>query len=440
MIRLYEVELGLSAPEAPEMARFLSLLAQRRAHTVAVALFKGLVMLLAKDSGTSTISLRARLAVARRLVLKLGTMKGFGTKLAQMVHNFAFALPESERAAFLTLPSPSPAPGAQVADIITAELGRPPRQIFATWRSVPFATASLGQVHRAKLSSGDEVAVKVQYPKIVTALRRDMDRMAMLDEAAALLFRAQAPHILTGAIRDHLVNECDYRLEAKHQTHFATIFSDRTDLVIPRLYLDLSSERILTTQFMHGAPLADWSEHASQRERNRIALVLCRFVLEGIFNHATMLGDPHPGNFLVRGDALVVLDFGRVFLFDRAFIDEWRALIAALLARDHETVDMLMRAWGVAATQRFDFVANRRMLDSLFEPFIEDRDFTFDGAFLRRQWRAAWSDNPNRFRMSFSINLASLHEFHFGWLAILARLGARANWHRVIMPYILTSP
>ena len=116
---------------------------------------------------------------------------------------------------------------AAVAQVFLEEFGEPPRKLFAEWSPTPFAAASIGQVHRARLASGEEVAVKVQYPEVVAAIDADLRSAAIFDRLSSLLFRGQERGAFMAELRERFTEECDYRIEAANQEEFRRRWAGR---------------------------------------------------------------------------------------------------------------------------------------------------------------------------------------------------------------------
>jgi transcriptional regulator with XRE-family HTH domain len=175
LLDLYEQEIGIGEDDGGIVRLKTSMLARSAAlsSTAAKASVQVAAMwlerMLANDEHRNAITARTHAAIARNIVSTLGDLKGVAMKVGQTLGYLDHALPESTRAEFATLQITSrPMSPAVVAQVFLEEFGETPRQLFAEWSPVPFAAASIGQVHRARLKSGEEVAVKVQYPAVST--------------------------------------------------------------------------------------------------------------------------------------------------------------------------------------------------------------------------------------------------------------------------------
>ncbi|MBN2798322.1 MAG: hypothetical protein JXX28_04180 [Deltaproteobacteria bacterium] len=263
-------------------------------------------------------------AVGQVLEETLGQLKAGSLKLGQIFAQVADDLPAASRARLGRLYAQAPPmPGA------LAVLDSLPPGAFSSFEPEPFAAASLGQVHAARLVDGTEVAVKLQYPGVGEALRADLD---LLGRAATTVTGGGAlvdvSTYLTAICQD-LMGELDYLAEADRRDLLAETLAAWDDLVVPRVHRDLSGPTALTLDLLGGPTLHQWCDSgASPAARQRVAERLLRAVvgppLAGVVN-----ADAHPGNFVVREGSLGLLDFGAVRPYAHA--DGLRALLEGLL-------------------------------------------------------------------------------------------------------------
>jgi len=220
-------------------------------------------------------------------------------KIGQSASYLDFAIPEEARAALASLCTRSrPMAPSVVAEIFIRELGASPRRLFAEWSPEPFAAASIGQVHRARLKSGELVAVKVQYPRIVEAIDADLKNSLLAERAIALIFRGGEPGVFSGELRERFLEECDYRHEAANQQELRRLWAGRDEVLIPRVFEELTTTRILVTELASGDDFETFAGRASQAEKDRAGDIMYRFAYESIFRHGLFNADPNPGNYL----------------------------------------------------------------------------------------------------------------------------------------------
>ncbi|MGH3083531.1 MAG: ABC1 kinase family protein, partial [Gaiellaceae bacterium] len=210
----------------------------------------------------------------------------------------------------------SPFPYEQAAEVIHAELGQPIERLFLDFDPVPMAAASIGQVHRATLPNGRDVAVKVQRPGAQRQIEADLNLMYQAAKLARERVRALDfidAEALVDEFAGSIRQELDYRLEARNAETFRKNFAGHPHVQIPRVYWTYTRPRVLTLEYLDGTQLADiellgWTPD----QRRRLAEVLAESWMTMIFRHGFFHGDPHPANVLVfTPDRIGLVDFGQ---------------------------------------------------------------------------------------------------------------------------------
>jgi predicted unusual protein kinase regulating ubiquinone biosynthesis (AarF/ABC1/UbiB family)/DNA-binding XRE family transcriptional regulator len=453
LMELFEDELGMRDDRAGGGARPLAALgtsslsrglrlSRTAAGATARAAAAAVARMLAGDERAGAIAAATQAAIARQIADTLGDMKGFAMKMGQMSSYLDFALPEPARDVLATLQrSTRPMAPRIVAQVFLEELGTSPRKLFAEWSPQPFAAASIGQVHRARLASGQPVAVKVQYPGVAAAIEADLRNAALVERFGAVFFRAQERGIFQAELRDRFLEECDYRLEAANQEAFRRLWGGRPGVVVPRVHPQLSSGRILVTDLIEGEEFRAFAARASPAEKDRAGELLHDFAFASIFRHAVFNGDPHPGNYLFTGGgaatgaagggpvAVVFLDFGCVKRLDARQVARWRAFLRATLERDVPRANGLWIEMGmVPDPSRYDFDHHQRMIHTIYEPWLLDRPFTFTPAYVARAWDVTGFHNRNRASMNVPRDWVFVHRLQSGLYALLAKLEATSAW------------
>jgi predicted unusual protein kinase regulating ubiquinone biosynthesis (AarF/ABC1/UbiB family) len=253
---------------------------------------------------------------AEQIFRVLGELKGGALKLGQALSIFEAALPPEiagpYRATLTKLQdSAPPLPAATVHKVLAADLGPDWRAEFAEFSDMPAAAASIGQVHRATWLDGRDVAVKIQYPGAGQALRSDFAQLSRIGRLFGVLMPGLDTKPLLEELRARVGEELDYRLEATSQQAFADAFADDPDIYVPPVVT--ATDRVLISEWMTGTPLAEIIASGTQEERNRVGLLIVRFLFSGPARTGLLHADPHPGNFRLLPDGrLGVLDFGAV--------------------------------------------------------------------------------------------------------------------------------
>lgn len=254
---------------------------------------------------------------AEKLVATLGDLKGLAMKIGQGISMDPDLLTPEIRAVVARLQNQAPPmPWATVREVLTAELGRPPEEAYASFEEAPIASASLGQVHRAVLKDGTVVAVKVQYPDIARAIHADLDNLGAMVTVVATTSRLTHGKDYFREVQQGLLEELDYQVEAERSRRFASALGGFPDLKVPRVFDELTAEKVLTLEYFEGETLKEFigrlDEHTNE-ERFRISRLLTRVTWGPFLCTGVVHADPHPGNFMLLKDgSLGVLDFGAI--------------------------------------------------------------------------------------------------------------------------------
>jgi predicted unusual protein kinase regulating ubiquinone biosynthesis (AarF/ABC1/UbiB family) len=306
---------------------------------------------------------------ARRIEGAIVDLQGLFIKVGQLISIMTNFLPEEFRRELEGLQDAvPPRPYADIEARIVEELDKKPSELFAHFEKKPIASASIGQVHIAKLHDGSKVAVKVQYPDIEETVRRDLNTLRRIFRIVEWFIPYQGLDELYREIRAIVLEELDYRAEAANAKRIAANFEGRKDVAFPRVVEELSTARVLTTHFEPGVKITD-KQGVKQLglDRGELARQVVEIYCQQIFSDGVYHADPHPGNLLVRPNkdgppTIVFLDFGAVAEIPanvRAGIVE---LIQGALTRDTRRI--------VGAMKQMGFVA-RGANDQMFEKVVE---------------------------------------------------------------------
>ncbi len=248
-------------------------------------------------------------------------------------------------------------PGVPFPEIRTAaegELGGTLETFYSSFSEVPLAAASLGQVHRATLPTGERVAVKVQRPQIESIVAADLASLryivSWLERFTAIKRRVD----LTGVLKEFeetLSLELDYTAEGHHAERISVMFRNDPGIAVPRVYWSHSTSRLITLEYMEGVKVTDFAAlDRLQIDRTMVADILMRAYFKQVLEVGFFHADPHPGNIAVRpGPVVVLLDFGMVGEITPTMRDSIRRIFLGVIRRDFDQV--------LLAAERLGFVA-----------------------------------------------------------------------------------
>ncbi len=377
----------------------------------------------------------------------LGGMKGAIMKAGQMISFIADGLPPEAQAALATLQQDVPPMAPSLAEgVIEDELGSPPDVLFLEWNPIPIGAASIGQVHRAVTRDGRVVAVKVQYPGVDRAIKSDLDNAEFL---YGLFASFALPNLdvksLVDELRQRMADELDYRLEAKLQQEFADRYRGHPFIHVPDIDHDLSSQRVLVSEWVDGMRFDDFLARADYGTRQKAAEVLFRFAQGAIQHHHVFNGDPHPGNYIFHDDGSVTfLDFGLVKRWGPGELESLSDVLDCILARDPSGVvrgaidaGFLPENHGLSQDLLFEYVS------SPYEPFMAET-FTYTRSWTSQALQKVIDVNGRFADVIRQLNMPTsyviLDRVVWGMSALLGRLEATNRWGDLLAEYRKGAP
>jgi predicted unusual protein kinase regulating ubiquinone biosynthesis (AarF/ABC1/UbiB family) len=315
---------------------------------------------------------------AIELAAALGGLKGPIMKVAQLMATVPDALPTEYAAELMKLQSEAPPMGWPfVKRRMNAELGADWQKRFASFEHQPAAAASLGQVHRARAPDGAELACKLQYPDMQSAVEADLQQL----EWIFAIHRRMDPAIDTSEIAQEIGarirEELDYRREAKHVALYRAMLAGNEQIRVPRTWPEFSTGRLLTLDWLEGSRMLDHTT-APLAARNRLATAMFTAWWFPFSRFGVIHGDPHLGNYTVFGkkgapDGINLLDYGCIRIFPPKFVGGVVDLYNGLLRGDHDLVVHAYETWGFKRL-------NRGLIDTLniwarfiYGPLLDDR-------------------------------------------------------------------
>ena len=374
---------------------------------------------------------------AEQAAVVLGSLRGLAAKVGQMASYVDGMVPEAHRESYeralagLRAAAPASPPKA-IARAVEKELGAPISQLFAHWDEQPIASASIGQVHRATLHDGREVAVKVQHPGIEHAIENDLKNAGVLEGMiGALGPRALNSKQVYDEIAERFREELDYGLEAERQRMFGALHAGDPHIRIPGVIAERSTRRVLTTELVRGLDL----EQAAQRPeamRAHDCEVLWRFVFKGNLVAGMFNADPHPGNYLFGEDGTInFLDFGCVQPIPDHRLHEARVMHRAARERDEEafrrsTVALLETQGGAYEQSAIDYV--RFCFEPLFaSPYRITRPYVTQVVRRVYDMKRHLLPSDNSFT-ALPEGMVFMNRLQFGFYSVLGRLDATADY------------
>ena len=326
--------------------------------------------------------LDAHIRNAVKLVERSTELKGAFMKLVQMLSMRDDILPAQALDVLSVVQSQVPPMDYKlIREQVKRELGDYPETVFGSFEREAFAAASLGQVHAARLRDGEEVVVKVQYPGVDQTVNEDLKNIKALLRTFALIGRDVMrqnidPSDVYRELEERLHEELDYVNEAKNIAVFQKMFRDDDEIIIPQVYLDYSSRRVLTMSRIEGYPFADiLGPGVDQELKDWVALKYFRTVWRQVFEFGMLHTDPHPGNYLVTfHPKLAILDFGSIRVFPEPIRKAYHRLARSILSRDEPAMADCFVQLGFL-DKGDDPKALVRIMYIIFEPVLVDRAY-----------------------------------------------------------------
>lgn len=386
------------------------------------------------------LSRRGSEKVAERAAEVLGNLRGLAAKLGQTASYVDGFVPETHRAVYekalgaLRTAAPHSSSSA-IRALVEEELGAPLERLFATFSEEPFASASIGQVHRAELPNGQAVAVKVQHPGIDGAIESDLSNVSLLEGfVGALGPRALNSSAVLEEVKTRFREELDYRLEAERQEQFRALHAGDPKIAIPRVIRERSARRVLTMELVDGATLEE-AALASPELRLSYAETLWRFVFKGNLVGGMFNADPHPGNYLFQPDGSVTfLDFGCIQPIKGDRLEAARELHRAALVKDEAA---FRRAAAVILESKggsYEAAAtaySRRCFEPVFgAPFRITSEFATSLVHdIKTVKDQLWAKDKSFVQLP--TGMLFMNRLQFGFYSVLARLDVSADYAEV---------
>lgn len=378
---------------------------------------------------------------AAELAAALGGLKGPLMKVAQLLSTIPEALPAEYARELAQLQSAAPAMGPAFAKRrMRAELGPDWMERFASFDTAAAASASLGQVHRAMSHDGRQLAVKLQYPDMSSAVEADLNQL----KAIFLIHSRMNPAIETGEILKEisarLREELDYDLEARHTQLYGDIFAGDEKIRVPDVVAELSTKRLLTMTWLEGRKLLDYKP-APLEDRNTIARAMFRAWWYPFSHYGVIHGDPHLGNYTVferegRPAGINLLDYGCIRSFHVTFVQGVIDLYTGLLTDNRDLVVHAYETWGFKGLSNELIEALNIWAQFIYGPLLDDRERTIaegttPGEYGRKEAFTVHKILREKGPVTVPREFVFMDRAAIGLGGVFLHLGARQNWYRL---------
>src|SRR5262245_6512454 len=379
---------------------------------------------------------------AAALAAALGGLKGPIMKVAQLLATIPEALPAEYAAELGQLQSHAPPMGWPfVRRRMAAELGPDWEAKFAQFTHEAAASASLGQVHRARSHDGRALAAKLQYPDMQSAVEADLAQLSIL----FAIHRRMSPAIETSEmlkeISARLREELDYDLEARHTRLYGIIFENDGAIRVPEIVPELSTKRLLTMSWLDGRRLLDFTDRPLD-QRNQIARAMFRAWWNPFSHYGVIHGDPHLGNYPVfedsegRAAGINLLDYGCIRAFAPKFIQGVIDLYHGLLRNDRALIVHAYETWGFGGLSNELIDILNIWANFIYGPMLEDRvrtiaDKVSPGMYGRREAFRVHQALRDKGPVKVPREFVFMDRAAIGLGGVFLHLNAELNYHRL---------
>lgn len=337
--------------------------------------------------GRAVGGLAARVAGERYLGMKLdkgkhaedvkqalGGLKGPLMKVAQIMSTVPDMLPEEYVEELAELQSNAPPMGwLFVRRRMAAELGADWQDKYKSFEREAAAAASLGQVHKAVHPDGRDLACKLQYPDMKSAVEADLKQLRIVFSLYHRYDKAVNASEIHREVSDRLREELDYVLERKHIDLYRDMLAQEKGVHVPEPVPELSTDRLLTMSWLDGTRMMEWVD-TDQETRNRVAENMFRAWYVPFYNYGTIHGDPHLGNYSVREDASInLMDLGCIRIFEPHFVKGVIDLYHSLETNDRALAVHAYETWGFTGLSNEVIDTLNMWAEFVYGPLLEDR-------------------------------------------------------------------
>jgi len=380
---------------------------------------------------------------AERIVKTLGELKGAAMKIGQHISIQADLLPKEFAEILSSLQQSAPPVEYElIASYIADQFGKSPESLFAYFNPEPYASASIGQVHRAGLADGTEVIVKVQYPEIEENIEGDLLNLKSIIATGNLIgFKKTDLDEIFEEIRSRLSEELDYDQEMRNLLFFRDHFKHDNRILIPQVFPPYCSKKVLTMEYLPGDKIEDiLCPPYTHDDRNYFGRLIFDLYAYQILKSGVLHADPHPGNFAFKKDGrLILYDFGCIKHISKDIQQACRDLIVHSLQADFDRIDKTLIKLGTRDPQKegpgADFY--QHFLEIVKEPIFSEKPYEFGSIPIHEK-----IIDLAPLGMSKMLHFKPCRDTVFigrvisGHYGNLCHIRAKANWKELIISYL----
>ncbi len=377
---------------------------------------------------------------ASQLTQALGNLKGPLMKVGQILATIPEALPAEYAKDFQQLQSSAPPMGWPfVKRRMKSELGPGWETRFKVFEKEAAAAASLGQVHRAVTLDGRNIACKLQYPDMHSAISADLNQLKIIFSIYERYDQAIQTKYIHEELTARLYEELDYALEARHSNLYRHMLKDETGVHVPEIIEELSTPRLLTSTWMDGEKILNFVGH-DKETRNKLAMNMFRAWYVPLYHYGIIHGDPHLGNYSVRKDLSInLLDFGCIRVFPPKFVGGVIDLYHSLMDNDIKRSVHAYETWGFKNLSKEQIDTLNIWARFLYAPLMDDKvrpiGEVTNGVFGRETAQKVHEKLRQASKSNGGVTIP--REFVFmdraalGLGSVFLHLKAEINWYRV---------
>ncbi len=376
-------------------------------------------------------------AQAEKVLRVLGEMKGATMKVGQILSSDPDLLPPEYLDTLTSLQHQAPPmTWRTIKGVVEDAFDCPIEVAFRSFDPEPIGSASIGQVHRGVLASGEEVAVKIQYPGIDATLESDLRNLGSLLTLGRVVLDKQRVERYLHEVREALLQEADYVAEGRNLARFHDIFASSDRVRVPRPFPEWTRRNVLTMEYIAGTKLDEaLAARPVGPERDELLELFVETYAWMFHDLGELHADPHPGNFILDPEGrLAILDFGCVKTIDRRLSDGILDILDACWQHDDLRAATLYRDLGFGRTNGhalFDPDLLGEYHELVLSPYLGDAPFDFGAWELRAPMQRMFLEHPSFLRLTPPAGLIMVFRVMGGIKGLLNKLDCTLNVHRM---------